>query len=106
MRPSSSLPAQLLGRHVGHSAHRGSGAGEVKAGGVGNGLGIAAGRAGGASNFCQPKVKNFGVSAIGHKNIRRLDVAMHDALGVRRIERVGHLDRRASAGAPAPSDCR
>ena len=30
--------------------------------------------------------------ALGHKDIRRLDVAMHDAFGVRDIHRVGNFD--------------
>ena len=40
----------------------------------------------------QPKVENLGGSARGHKNVRRLDVAMHDALGVRGIQRFGHVN--------------
>ena len=32
------------------------------------------------------------MSAIGHENVCRLDVAVHNALGVRGVERVGYLD--------------
>ena len=40
----------------------------------------------------QSEVENLGVSALGDKKIRRLDVAMDDALGMRRIQRIGNLD--------------
>src|SRR5258706_15312540 len=32
------------------------------------------------------------MSAFGDKNVRRLDVAMHNPLGMRGVQRVGHLD--------------
>src|ERR1022692_1356212 len=40
----------------------------------------------------QPKVQNFGVSALRNKNVGRLDVAMNDPFGVSRIQRVRNLD--------------
>jgi hypothetical protein len=40
----------------------------------------------------QTKIQNLGVSAFGDKNVRRLDVAMHDTLGMRRVQRIGNLD--------------
>ena len=40
----------------------------------------------------QSKVQNFGVAALGDKNIRGLDVAVNDVFGVRGIQRVGDLD--------------
>src|ERR1700732_3229783 len=43
-------------------------------------------------NFGQPEIKDLGVSALGHKNVRRLDVAMDYAFTVRRIERVSNLN--------------
>src|ERR1700732_645069 len=43
-------------------------------------------------NFGQPEIKDLGVSALGHKNGRRLDVGMDDAFTVRRIERASKLN--------------
>ena len=40
----------------------------------------------------QSKVENLGVSALGDKDIRGLDVAVDNTLRVRGIERVGNLD--------------
>ena len=86
--------AQLLGRHVGHGADRGAGTGEIEAGGIGEGLRIAAGGAGGAGDLRQTEVENLGVAAVGDENVRGLDVAMDDSLAVRGIEGVGHFDRQ------------
>ncbi len=41
----------------------------------------------------QPEIQNLRVPAAGDEQIRRLDVAVDDAGGVRRFERVGDLDR-------------
>ena len=41
--------------------------------------------------FCQSEIQNFGMSAIGHENVRGLDIPVDDALGVRGVERVRHL---------------
>ena len=43
-------------------------------------------------NFGQAEVQNLGVSALGDEDVRGLDVAMHDAFGVRGVQRVGDLD--------------
>ena len=40
----------------------------------------------------QAKVQNLHLSALGKKEIRRLDVTVHDSLGVGRFEGVGDLD--------------
>ena len=40
----------------------------------------------------QTKVENLGRPARGDKDVRRLDVAVHDAFGVCRIERLGDID--------------
>ena len=44
------------------------------------------------SHFCQAKVEDLGVAAVGHENVRRLDVAVHDSLGVGGIQRVGDFN--------------
>ena len=42
----------------------------------------------------QSEVEDLGMTALGDKNVGRLDVAMDDALGMRRVERIGNLDRQ------------
>ena len=48
--------------------------------------------------FCQTEIQNLGLAAIRHEDIRRLDVAMDDALRVRRIQRVSDLDGEVEQG--------
>ena len=45
------------------------------------------------TDFGQPEIENLRVAAAGDEQIRRLDVAVDDPGGVRRLERVGDLDR-------------
>ncbi len=40
----------------------------------------------------QPEIKNFGVPAVGYEDVRGLDVAMHNAFGVRGVERIGDIN--------------
>ena len=42
--------------------------------------------------FRQSEIQHLGLVAVGDKNVGRLDVAVNDALGVRRLERVRDLD--------------
>ena len=43
-------------------------------------------------NFGETEIQNFGVPALGDEDVGRLDVAVHNALGVRRVQRIGNLD--------------
>ena len=43
-------------------------------------------------NLGESEIQDLRVTAFGDKNIRRLDVAMHNPLRVSRIQRVGNLD--------------
>ena len=47
-----------------------------------------------ACDLGKSEVQNLGVAALGDKNIRGFDVAMHDAFGGRGVERVRDLDGR------------
>ena len=42
-------------------------------------------------DFHQAKIENLHLAAIRQKNVRRLDIAVHDAFGVCGFQRVGHL---------------
>jgi len=42
--------------------------------------------------FRQPEIQNLGVAALGNKNIRRLDVAVDDALRMCGVQSVGNLN--------------
>ena len=42
----------------------------------------------------QSEIQNFGVPTLSHEEVGRLDIAMNDTLRMRRIERVGNLDRQ------------
>ncbi len=46
----------------------------------------------GACDLGQPKIEDLRVAAVGDKNVCRLDVAVHDALAVRGLERVRHFN--------------
>ena len=57
-------------------------------------------------DFGQPEIQNLRLPALGDEDVGGLDVAMDDALGVGRIERVGNLDGQIeqvsiSSGLPA-----
>src|SRR2546425_1728892 len=65
---------------------------------IGHGLGIAADGLACVSDFGQSEVQDLGVPTFGDEDVRRLDVAMDDPFGVRRIERVGDFD-----GHPQPA---
>jgi len=56
-----------------------------------------------AGNLGQTKIQNLGMAAAADKNVSRLDVAMHDALGVRRFQRFGNFNsqRKQRIGFPS-----
>ncbi len=87
--------ADLFGRHVGDGAERAAGAGEMlfprtlRCCGVGNGVGA---DGGGARNFCETEVENFGGTPLGDENVGGLDVAVNDSRVVSGVEGVGAVD--------------
>ena len=48
-----------------------------------------------ACDLGQPEIEDLGMSAIGDKNVCRLDVAVHDAFAVRGIQGIGHFNAQA-----------
>ena len=90
------FPACLFRRHVRHRAERHPRAGQILSARV---RGARARIPRGAlalffkrREFGQPKIQNLRLAAVGHKNIRGLDVAVDDSLRVRGVERVGNLN--------------
>ena len=80
----------LLGRHVGDRSQRTAWtcqAGDRRYGRRGV-VSVAT-----RTDFGQAEVENLGVAAAGAEQIRRLDVAVNDPGVMRRLERVGDLDR-------------
>ena len=51
--------------------------------------------------FAKPKIENLRVPALRDEDIRRFDVAVNDAFGVSRIERVGDLYAEIKDGSSA-----
>ena len=84
------FPTRLFGRHVGDCSYRAAWAGEMGHGWPGSRRLKCDFRV--MTQFCQTEVEDFHLSALGDKNICRLDVAMHDALGVRGVESIGKLN--------------
>ena len=80
--------ANLFGRHVRQRSHHRAGIGQWLPGRSGGDRLTIQGRP------RQPEIKQLGVTAIGHEDVGRLDVAMDDPLGVRSFERVGELDAK------------
>ena len=93
------LPAaRLLGRHVRHRAQRRP---RHRHSLAMRGL-VRRRRLGPLDQLRQAEVEHLGLAARRHEDVRRLDVAVDDALGVRGVERVGDLhgerqQRRRSA---------
>ena len=85
------LAARLLRRHVGDGAHGGADhAREV----LGTRLVDRSGQAvavRGGRELGQAEIEHLHLSAPGEEDVGRLDVAVEDALGMRRVEGIGHL---------------
>ena len=60
---------------------------------VGDASASAAAPSGASSAFASPKSSTFTVPSLAHLDVRRLQIAMDDALLVRRFERLGDLPR-------------
>ena len=97
---------RLLRRHVGDRAERRPGTGQM--------LRVhrirlrvkrrnSARRTACETDLRQPEIQNLGVSALGDKDVGGLDVAVDDAFGVGRIERVGNLDGQRQNQSRFPS---
>ena len=89
------LAPSLLGRHVDYRAHRHARAGEVF------GVNRRRGRLMQVrseprtrSQLRHAEVQNLGVASFDHEDVRGLDVAMDDALRMRRVQRVSNLNRQ------------
>ena len=46
-------------------------------------------------NLRQAEVENFGVSPLGDKDVRRLNVTMNNSTSVRRVQCISDLDRHS-----------
>ena len=88
--------ARLLRRHVRHCAHGRSGARqqgiEHRRGGLRGIAGVAPDRT--MRNLRQSEIHDLDLSARSDEDVGRLDVAVHHALGMRRIQRIRRLDRQ------------
>ena len=90
MRASSVLRPHLLGRHVGDRPQRTP---RARQAGERGRRSPRPGTAADRPDLGQPEIENLRVAAAGDEQIRRLDVAVDDPGSVRRLERVGDLDR-------------
>src|SRR5580692_10571303 len=90
------LATRLLGRHIANGSHRRARSSELVSADRGRGPhcwhrtihNIATLR----SKFCQTKIEDLGLTSLRDKNIRRLDVAMHNSAGMSRIESIRNLN--------------
>ena len=87
------VAAHLLGRHVSNRSYRSSRARQQHFGGDGRHRGRACAHSHAfGSEFGEAEVEHLRLSALRHKNIGGLDVAMDDAFRVGGFERVGDLN--------------
>ena len=87
---------RLLRAHVRHRAQRSARRSELlgsdSGGGSRGGVGFFVIFAALGYHFRQTKIEDLGVAALGDEYIRRLDIAVNDAFGVRGVERFGKLN--------------
>ena len=84
--------ARLLRRHVCHRSHGAAGAGEVGVHGGGHRTARRFElRHRSRGNFGQSKVEDLGLSTLGQKQVRRFQIAMHNARRMRHIKRISNL---------------
>ena len=86
------LSQRLLRRHVRHGSHRRARIGEHLFGGCIGGQGGFWTRAF-RRHLGQTKIQNLGLPAACDEDVRRLDVAMHDSLDMRSVQRISDLNR-------------
>src|SRR6185437_7932727 len=89
VRASTSSPRALLRRHVGDCPNRTAWTCQQLLQNLGSCFRLAARdgrRAQGTTrgHLRESKIENFGLLSVGHEDVRRLDIAMHNALRVRR----------------------
>ena len=84
------LGSHLFRRHIGDGAQRAAGTRQMFLGLDGRGAHGNVLRL--ESDLRQSEIQNLGVSALGHKDVRRLDVAVDDAFCVGCVECIGDLN--------------
>jgi hypothetical protein len=84
--------ASLLGRHVGHGSHGDAWPGQV-VGWRGNRRSVRRRDGRFLRHFGKPEIQDLRVAPPADEHVRRFDVAMDDAVRVRRLDRVGDLGR-------------
>ena len=98
------LAARLLGRHVRHGADGRAGARQVlSAIAVGSAVLPGTRRSDARRVLGEAEVEDLGLAALRDEDVRRLDVAVHDAARVRGLEGIGDLRRRDRAASRACS---
>ena len=108
--PVGELPARLLRRHVRHRAQRRARARELVRLHRSGRLGVPRRRGAGVLDLREAEVEDLGLPARDDEDVGRLQVAVHDPLRVRRLQRVRDLDpevqQRPEVERPPPDPVR